>query len=301
MWRNHHFSSQDLPTWLTVSSFLRWNVVQIVSRDTSYPCSGLIARRMQYVNNQNPEIKSGFSVHAKTCILRNNLRFNRTVWNWNLFLAHPTCGNECSTPESTQNFTRKRFWIFKTPSKVWVLEQSQSTMLRRITHIAISSVITRVVNVRNQTSQAFPTCSCPLCHCSCRFVYRPSNVKSTNACQLQAIQDDLSPDFWQLSSRFLFLSFALMVVNAWCRDYMQLLNKFVCQFAIFSFHPFLRMSFHVVGPRINVCTNFLRFTSLSVSPAEIRDSNIFCIRLKYFRLVYIRVECIRNSQEHEMM
>ena len=70
------------------------------------------------------------------------------------------------------------------------------------------------------------------------------------------------------------LFFFLMVVKTWCRDFVQLLNYFVCQFAI-SFHTFLRMSFHVVTPRSNVCIIFSDSSNFSVGPAEIRDSNIF--------------------------
>ena len=44
------------------------------------------------------------------------------------------------------------------------------------------SVITCVINVGNQTSKASVTSSCPFGDCSCKFVYRPENVKSTNAC-----------------------------------------------------------------------------------------------------------------------
>ena len=42
---------------------------------------------------------------------------------------------------------------------------------------------------KNQTSQAF------LFDCSCKFVCWPQNVWSTNACQIQAFQDNLRPHF----------------------------------------------------------------------------------------------------------
>ena len=45
----------------------------------------------------------------------------------------------------------------------------------RVTHMTILSVVICVMNVRNQTSQAFVTCSCPFCDCSCKCVYGPQN------------------------------------------------------------------------------------------------------------------------------
>ena len=53
------------------------------------------------------------------------------------------------------------------------------------------SVIMCVMNVRNQTSQAFVTSSCPFCNCSSKFVYGPKNVRSTSSCQVQAFPDYL--------------------------------------------------------------------------------------------------------------
>ena len=145
-------------------------------------------------NNQIPEIASGNTVHSQT-IQRNNFRFCRTVRDRTLFLTHPTYGNECSTSEDTQNSPRSRCRIFKVPSKVSVLDQSQSTMLCRITHMALLSVITRVMNVRDHTSQAFVTSSGPFCDRSCQFVYRPKNVRSTNSGQISAFHDDLRANF----------------------------------------------------------------------------------------------------------
>ena len=43
-----------------------------------------------------------------------------------MFLTHPTYKTKCSTSEDTQSSTRYWFRIFKSPSKIWVLKQSQS-------------------------------------------------------------------------------------------------------------------------------------------------------------------------------
>ena len=49
------------------------------------------------------------------------------------------------------------------------------------------------------------------------------------------------------SHGFQFFFFEMMVVHAWRRDFLKLLRHFIRQFAI-SFHAFLCMTFHVVGP-----------------------------------------------------
>ena len=76
------------------------------------------------------------------------------------------------------------------------------------------SVITRNMNVWYQTCQAFGTGSCPFCDCSCQFVYRPLNVWSTNAYQVQAFQFNLRAHLWQCSHRFQFLLLEMMVIQA---------------------------------------------------------------------------------------
>ena len=88
----------------------------------------------------------------------------------------------------------------RSPSKVWVLAQSQSTMLRRITHMTMLSVVICVMSVWNQTSQAFVTCSCPYSDWLSKFVDRPQNVWSSNSCHVQACQDNLWANFWQFST-----------------------------------------------------------------------------------------------------
>ena len=48
-------------------------------------------------------------------------------------------------------------------------------MFTCITHMTTLSVVICVMNVRNQTIQAFVTCSGPCCDCSCKCVYGPQN------------------------------------------------------------------------------------------------------------------------------
>ena len=75
----------------------------------------------------------------------------------------------------------------------------------------------------------------------------------------QCISGRFESRFLTFSHRFLFFLMELMVVKAWSRD--------LCSCSTFLFDisqhrstAFLRMSFHVVVPPNNVCTNFLRFS-----------------------------------------
>ena len=115
--------------------------------------------RVQQLHNQIPDIKSVNSVHARTCIERNIFWFRRAVWHTCLFLAHPTYGNECVASKYAQCPTWSRHWIFKISCKVRVLKQSQTTWLCCIYHMSILFVLTREMNVRDQTCQTFVTSS----------------------------------------------------------------------------------------------------------------------------------------------
>ena len=111
-------------------------------------------------------------------------------------------------------------------------------------------------SVRIQTNRALVTCSRPVDDGSCQFVSGPKDVRSTNACQMKTIQDDLRVDVWQVSHRFHLFLFEVTVIKKWCRDLVQLLNRFLCHFAI-SFHAFLRMTFHVIKPSDRFRVGFL--------------------------------------------
>ena len=84
--------------------------------------------------------------------------------------------NWCMTSKNAQCSTRSRFWILKISSKIWVLKQSQSALFGSISHMTILSVFTCVMNVWNQSIQAFVTCFGPLSDWSCKFVHWPLNL-----------------------------------------------------------------------------------------------------------------------------
>ena len=58
-----------------------------------------------------------------------------------------------------------------------------------------------------------------------------------------------------------------MIIQARAWNFVQLLHFLVCRFAV-SLHPFLSMSFHVVGPRYCLCVRFVPPRCSSVVPAE---------------------------------
>ena len=216
-----------------------------------------------------------------------------SVWHWSLFLSHPTHENKCSTSEDTYKNppppSRSGFRVFEISSKVWVLEQTQSTMLSRITHMTKVSVITRVVNVGNQTSQAFVTSSSPFCDSSCKFVYGPKNVRSTNSCQLQAFQDNLGSYFWRFSNWFHFLSLEMRVIQAKVWDFVQLLCLFVCQLTI-SFNALFRVTFHIIRSRDCFCVRFSPTLVIFQLPQQkVLIRTFLCSPSQYFRSIRIHV------------
>ena len=77
------------------------------------------------------------------------------------------------SPENAQNSSRCWFWVFEISCKIRVVKQSQPALLCCVSHIRILLVFTRVVYVKNQTSQAFVTSFGPFCNCSCKFLYKP--------------------------------------------------------------------------------------------------------------------------------
>ena len=74
------------------------------------------------------------------------------------------------------------------------------------------------------------------------------NVWSTDACQVQACQDNLWAHFRLFSNWFKLFLFELVIIQAGTWNFVELLHFFVYQHAV-SLSAFSSMSFHVVGPR----------------------------------------------------
>ena len=100
-------------------------------------------------------------------------RHSWTVRNSSLFLADPTYGNKCMTSTNAQCSSRSGFRIFKISRKIWVWKQSQSSLFCSITHMTILSVFTCMMNMWNQSIQAFVTSFGPFCYGSCELFYWP--------------------------------------------------------------------------------------------------------------------------------
>ena len=52
-----------------------------------------------------------------------------------------------------------------------------------------------------------------------KFVHRPQNIRSVNARQIQAFQNNVRANRWHFSDRSHFFFLELVVVNAWCSDF----------------------------------------------------------------------------------
>ena len=72
---------------------------------------------MNYFCNQIPKINNWDTIHAETVIKRNNFSFRRTMWNWSLFLAHPTYWHKRVTSENTQDLPDVDFESSRSPAK----------------------------------------------------------------------------------------------------------------------------------------------------------------------------------------
>ena len=240
--------------------------LNLVARSVSRrPNVGLIARsvsrrrnvfrKMQYFYYQVPKINRVYSVHAKPAS-REATSDSVELCDTEVCSKHTQLRNERSTSEVTCTFLPRSMLGLRGPTQSLSLGTIPSTMLRRITHMAMLSVITRVMNVGYQTSQAFVAGSSPFCDCSCKFVHGPKNVRSTNLGQIQAFQHNLrahldnSPTVSNPSLLKLWSSKHVVETLHDC------FSLFVGQFAI-SFHALFRMTFHIVRPRDCFCVKFL--------------------------------------------
>ena len=99
-----------------------------------------------------PAIKCGYTIKPQPCIQRKDFWFCWTVRDWSLFLTHPTDWNKCMTSKNAQCSTRSRFWVFKISCKIGVLKQSRPALFGSVSHMAILFILTRMMNVRDQTT-----------------------------------------------------------------------------------------------------------------------------------------------------
>ena len=118
--------------------------------------------------------RPGLSEVGIVSVQRDDFGFCTTVWNGNLFLTHPTCWNKCTTSENAQCVPPEvDFESSRSPAKSRVWKQSQSALFCSVTHLTILFVFTFVMNMWNQSIQAFVTGLGPFCDGSCKFVHWP--------------------------------------------------------------------------------------------------------------------------------
>ena len=182
----------------------------------------------------------------------------------------------------------------RSPAKS-VLKQSQSALFSSITHITILSVFTSMMNMWNQSIQAFVTRFGPFVidraslFTDHRISGRPIRAKYKHFRTIWEHTCDNSPtDF--ISSSLKWWSSMHGVGN-----FVELLCRLVCQLTI-SFHTLFGMTLHIIRPwrirRFWVNGNF----SL-LHPRKIVIQTWFCICQQYLCLFHIVFEC--TPSEHD--
>ena len=123
--------------------------------------------------------------------------------------------------QKTQCSSRSGFWVLKISRKIGVLKQSQPALFASITQITILFVFTCVIDVRYQTILAFVTSFGPFRNRSCKFVHWPENIRSSNACQVQAFSE-------QFERIFLTILLHFSILPLW-NDVYQCLELILCR------------------------------------------------------------------------
>ena len=152
----------------------------------------------------------------------------RTVWNWSLFLAHPTYWHKRVTSENAQNSPWCWFWVFQISGKIGILNQICSALLCCVSYTTTQPVFTCVVNVRDQTRQPFVTGFCPLRDRMSKFVFGQLKVRSSQYVPNIDSSRQFESRMWTILQLNNFFFLELVVVNAWCCDFVELLSCFVC-------------------------------------------------------------------------
>ena len=97
-----------------------------------------------------------------------------TVWNWSLFVTHPTYWKQMYDFQKRTMFLQK--WILNPQDLPAKSESWNSPNLRCFEVLPTWQycfVFACMMNVRNQSIQAFVTCFSPFCNGSCELIYWP--------------------------------------------------------------------------------------------------------------------------------
>ena len=172
--------------------------------------------------------------------------------------------------------------------------------MSRVTHMTLSSVVTRVMNVWFQSCQTSVTSLCPFGDSSSKFIDSPWNVGLPIRAKYKHFKTKCEHTF------FLMILQLIQAAPFWIRwlskqGLVQLLCLFDCQFAVS-----LNGIFEHVLPCRGATQPSLREVfshpgSFSIAPAEMRDSNISLYCSIWFHSFRIHVESIPNIHGQEMM
>ena len=147
------------------------------------------------------------------------------------------------------------------------------------THMAILSVITRVLNVRYQASLAFVTGSCPFCDCSCQFVSRTKEFLVYQFVPLFGISGRFESMFFDNSPT---VSKQLLCLS---------IRQFTMPFNALFNRTFL----------VTIASDSFRLRSLparlllSCSRQRFVIRTFFCVHESHFRSIRIHVNCIPST------
>ena len=200
--------------------------------------------------------RAGKTIQSQSSVQRDDFRFCLTVRNSSLFLAYPTYWNKRTTSPNAQCSSRSGFWIFKISCEVRVLKQSQSALFGTISHMTMLFVFTSMMNIWNQSIQAFETSLGPFFW----WIVRACLL----TIEYQVVQFlpsiSISEQIWEHTcnnspNRFHFFFFEVVVIDAWSRYFVELLSRLFCQLTI-SFHTLLCITNRVTRPWRN--TKILR-------------------------------------------
>ena len=197
------------------------------------------------------------------------LHIHRTGTNVRLAKMHKIpsevywTGNKCSTSKYAQNSIWGRFWIFKITSKAWVLEQSQSAVLRRkyphgnivCNHSCDECAISSEPSVCHRLLSIL-WLLVPVLFTYQRMVCLPVRTKYNHV-----------KTIWKHSHSFQFFLCELMVVETWCRDLVQLLWLCISQFTI-PFNALFSITFHVIITSDSFRLRFWQPGNFSVAAAD---------------------------------
>ena len=196
------------------------------------------------------------------------------------------------------------------PERVWflnlqILQQSESWNNASLqccavflSHMTVLLEITGVMNVRNQTSQAFVTGSwsilwlfVPVCLSTIEYQVYQSVPNSGISGRFRSKLLKIGPTVF--SSPFL---------KWWSSKHgvQTFYNCSTVAFAISVMHFFACPSKSQNQATV-FAWDFSQLSNFSVAPAEIRNSNNFCIRRWYVRSIDIRVECTPSRHGQETM